>query len=113
MVHPVLEAVTNDVIKRSRESRAKYLARIDAAVETGPHRSTLGCGNLVHGFAACPAGEKADLSGNVKANIGIISAYNDMLSAHQPYVDYPETIKAAAHTAGGGSTICGWRASHV
>ena len=56
MVHPVLEAVTNEVIERSRETRAVYLARIDAAVETGPHRATLGCGNLVHGFAACPAG---------------------------------------------------------
>ncbi|RKZ88635.1 MAG: phosphogluconate dehydratase [Gammaproteobacteria bacterium] len=107
MVHPVLEAVTDEVIKRSRKTRAVYLARIDAAVETGPHRATLGCGNLVHGFAACPAGEKADLSGDVKANIGIISSYNDMLSAHQPYVDYPETIKAAATAAGGIAQFAG------
>ena len=107
MTHPVLEAVTNEVIKRSRETRAIYLARIDAAVETGPHRSTLGCGNLVHGFAACPAGEKADLTGNVKANIAIISSYNDMLSAHQPYKDYPDTIKAAATAAGGVAQFAG------
>ncbi len=107
MAHPVLEQVTHDIIERSKATRAIYLARVDAAVETGPHRSTLGCGNLVHGFAACPAGEKADLSGNVKANIGIISAYNDMLSAHQPYQEYPDIIKQAATAAGGIAQFAG------
>jgi phosphogluconate dehydratase len=107
MVHPVLEAVTNDIIDRSKESRAKYLARIDAAVQEGPHRAQLACGNLVHGFAACAAGEKADLSATVKANIGIISAYNDMLSAHQPYKDYPDIIKQAAIDAGGIAQFAG------
>jgi phosphogluconate dehydratase len=107
MVHPVLEAVTNDIIDRSKESREKYLARIDAAVQEGPHRAQLACGNLVHGFAACAAGEKADLSATVKANIGIISAYNDMLSAHQPYKDYPDIIKQAAIDAGGIAQFAG------
>jgi len=107
MVHPVLEAVTNEIIERSRESRSQYLARIDAAVENGPHRAQLACGNLVHGFAACSAGEKADLSATVKANIGIISAYNDMLSAHQPYKDYPDLIKQAADDAGGVAQFAG------
>ncbi|PCJ32536.1 MAG: phosphogluconate dehydratase [Moraxellaceae bacterium] len=107
MVHPVLEAVTNDIIERSRESRTKYLARIDAAVQNGPHRAQLACGNLVHGFAACAPGEKADLSASVKANIGIISAYNDMLSAHQPYKDYPDLIKQAAIDAGGIAQFAG------
>jgi len=107
MVHPVLEAVTNDIIERSRETRATYLARIDAAVEQGPHRAKLACGNLVHGFAACAASEKADLAGNVKANVGIISAYNDMLSAHQPYKDYPDIIKNAATAAGGVAQFAG------
>ncbi|OUR72201.1 phosphogluconate dehydratase [Methylophaga sp. 41_12_T18] len=107
MVHQVLESVTNDIIERSRDSRTKYLARIDAAVENGPHRAQLACGNLVHGFAACSAGEKADLSGTVKANIGIISAYNDMLSAHQPYKDYPDLIKQAAVDAGGVAQFAG------
>ncbi len=107
MVHPVLEAVTNDIIERSRETRATYLARIDAAVEQGPHRAKLACGNLVHGFAACAASEKADLSASVKANIGIISAYNDMLSAHQPYKDYPDIIKNAATAAGGVAQFAG------
>lgn len=107
MVHPVLEAVTNGIIERSSESRAKYLARIDAAVQTGPHRAQLACGNLVHGFAACSTGEKTDLSAAVKANIGIISAYNDMLSAHQPYKDYPDIIKQAAIDAGGVAQFAG------
>jgi len=107
MVHPVLEAVTNDIIKRSKNMRASYLARVDAAVEQGPHRAQLACGNLVHGFAACAANEKADLSASVKANIGIISAYNDMLSAHQPYKDYPDIIKAAADKAGGIAQFAG------
>ena len=107
MVHPVLEAVTNDIIKRSKETRSTYLARIDAAVIQGPHRAQLACGNLVHGFAACAAFEKDDLAADVKANIGIISAYNDMLSAHQPYVDYPEIIKKAATKAGGVAQFAG------
>jgi phosphogluconate dehydratase len=107
MVHPVLESVTNEIIERSRESRANYLARIDAALQEGPHRAQLACGNLVHGFAACAASEKADLSATVKANIGIISAYNDMLSAHQPYKDYPDIIKQAATNAGGVAQFAG------
>ena len=107
MVHPVLEAVTNDIIERSKKSRATYLARVDSAVSDGPHRAQLACGNLVHGFAACAATEKADLSASVKANIGIISAYNDMLSAHQPYKDYPDIIKAAASNAGGIAQFAG------
>ncbi len=107
MVHPILEAVTNDVIERSKKSRATYLARVDAAVADGPHRAQLACGNLVHGFAACAANEKADLSASVKANVAIISAYNDMLSAHQPYKDYPDIIKAAATSAGGIAQFAG------
>jgi len=107
MVHPVLEAVTNDIIERSRVSRAAYLARIDAAVETGPHRAQLDCGNLAHAFAASAKGEKVDLTAHVKANIGIISSYNDMLSAHQPYKDYPELIKTSALLAGGVAQFAG------
>lgn len=101
MIHPVLESVTNDVIERSKETRAAYLARIDAAAQSGPHRSTLACGNLAHGFAACSAAEKADLAQDQKANIAIVSSYNDMLSAHEPFKDFPAIIKQAARDAGG------------
>jgi phosphogluconate dehydratase len=106
-MHPVIEKVTRDVVKRSRESRALYLARVDSAVEQGPRRLALGCGNLAHGFAACSAAEKADLAGPQKANIAIISSYNDMLSAHEPYKDAPALIKEAIREAGGVAQFAG------
>ncbi len=100
-MHPVLEKVTHEIIERSKDTRSNYLSRLDAAIEKGPHRAKLACGNLAHGFAACAAQEKADLTGDQKANIAIISSYNDMLSAHEPFKDAPELIKAAAKEAGG------------
>lgn len=106
-MHPVIEKVTEDIIKRSRESRAIYLARIDSAVEQGPRRAVLGCGNLAHGFAACSASEKADLAGSQKPNVAIISSYNDMLSAHEPYKDFPALIKSAVKDAGGVAQFAG------
>jgi phosphogluconate dehydratase len=106
-MNPVLKKVTADIIERSRETRAAYLARVDAAVKKGPHRSELACGNLAHGFAACSASEKADLAGDQKANIAIISSYNDMLSAHEPYKDAPALIKAAAKENGGMAQFAG------
>ncbi len=107
MVHPVLESVTNDVIERSKKTRSVYLARIDEAVGKGPHRAVLGCGNLAHGFAACSMTDKTDLAGDQKANIAIISSYNDMLSAHEPFKDFPALIKEAAHEAGGVAQFAG------
>lgn len=107
MVHAVLESVTNDVIERSKETRNAYLQRIDDAASQNPSRGILSCGNLAHGFAACGADEKADLSGQKKANVAIISAYNDMLSAHQPFEPFPEIIKNAARDAGGVAQFAG------
>ena len=107
MVHPVLESLTNEVIERSKKSRAAYLARVNEAADNGPHRLSLSCGNLAHGFAACPASEKTDLAGDAKGNIGIITAYNDMLSAHEPYKDFPQLIKQAAAQAGGVAQVAG------
>jgi phosphogluconate dehydratase len=106
-MHPVLEQVTQQVIERSRESRAAYLANVDAAFEKGPHRAKLACGNLAHGFAACASGEKDDLAHAEKANVAIISAYNDMLSAHEPFKDYPALIKQAVREAGGVAQFAG------
>ena len=106
-MHSVVEQVTNDIIKRSRATRTLYLARVEAAVEKEPHRAGLACGNLAHAFAACPAAEKADLSTDKKANIAIISAYNDMLSAHEPYKDAPALIKEAIKEAGGVAQFAG------
>ncbi|WP_305908910.1 phosphogluconate dehydratase [Methylomarinum sp. Ch1-1] len=106
-MHPIIEKVTQEVIERSHESRSAYLKYIDKAAQEGPNRSTLPCGNLAHGFAACSSADKADLTGNQKPNIAIISAYNDMLSAHEPYKDFPALIKEAAHEAGGVAQFAG------
>lgn len=106
-MHPVIEQVTQDIIERSHKTRSAYLNYIDAITKNGPIRSGMGCGNLAHGFAACSATEKADLTGNQKANIAIVTSYNDMLSAHQPYKDAPDLIKAAIKEAGGVAQVAG------
>ncbi len=106
-MHHVVDQVTKNISHRSRESRAAYLDHIEKARIKGPQRSTLHCGNLAHGFAACAKQDKANLSGNIKANIGIISAYNEMLSAHQPYISFPELIKMTIAEAGGVAQFAG------
>ncbi|MFN6969781.1 MAG: phosphogluconate dehydratase [Rheinheimera sp.] len=112
-MHPVIQQVTDRIMARSEKSRAIYLQRIEQARQRGPHRGALNCGNLAHGFAACSSQEKLDLRSLTKANIGIISSYNDMLSAHQPYEAYPAIIKKAvaeigsvAQFAGGVPAMC-------
>ncbi|MBT2211306.1 phosphogluconate dehydratase [Actinomadura sp. NEAU-AAG7] len=106
-VHPVLERVTRRVAERSAGRRAAYLARIEKARTRGPARGGMGCANLAHGFAACGVQDKLWLRGNVTPNIAIVSAYNDMLSAHQPLKDYPDLIKAAIRAAGGTAQFAG------
>lgn len=91
--------VTNRIIERSRDTRAAYLARINQAKTDTVHRAQLACGNLAHGFAACQADDKASLKSMLRNNIAIITSYNDMLSAHQPYEHYPEIIRKALHSA--------------
>ena len=96
----VIDLVTERITKRSEISRAAYLARIHAAGQQGPNRNSLSCSNLAHGMAACGASEKEALAGALTPNIGIVSAYNDMLSAHQPFESYPTLIKQAAAKEG-------------
>jgi len=113
-LHPVLETVTNRIIQRSKPSRGAYLAHLEAArVKGGPQRGTLACTNLAHGFAAFPANDKLVLKEIKKPSVAIISAYNDMLSAHQPFERFPEIIKqavrevgAVAQYAGGTPAMC-------
>jgi 6-phosphogluconate dehydratase len=93
--------ITDKIIKRSAKTRAEYLAKIDVEKSDTVHRSSLSCGNLAHGFAACNKDDKASLRGINHSDIAIVSAYNDMLSAHQPYQTYPDIIKAAVKDAGG------------
>ncbi len=105
--HPVLRTVTDRIVARSAPIRAAYLARIRAAVATGPARSGLGCANLAHGFAAEEPADKLALRTLVKPNIAIVSAYNDMLSAHKPFVHYPGLLRRAVAEAGGIAQFAG------
>ena len=100
-MHPQLEKITREVVDRSHRTRENYLERIEKAGAIWPSRKVLGCGNLAHGFAACSVAEKADLKADKKPNIAIVSAYNYMLSAHEPYRMAPEQIKSAIELAGG------------
>jgi phosphogluconate dehydratase len=106
-LNKVLQQVTERIQNRSRATRSDYLGRIDAALGDGPARERLSCGNLAHGFAACSKEDKDGLTANRRSNIAIISAYNDMLSAHQPYKDTPDLIKEAIHQAGGIAQFAG------
>jgi len=92
--------VTQRIIERSASTRTAYLARIEAARSRTVHRAQLACGNLAHGFAACQPDDKAALKNMVRSDIAIITAYNDLLSAHQPYADYPDKLKQALHQVG-------------
>lgn len=102
-----LIAITNRIRERSVAAREAYLARVLARAESRPRRSALGCGNLAHGFAACGTGDKALLKGDATPNLGIITAYNDMLSAHQPYERYPDIIRQAARDMGATAQVAG------
>lgn len=105
-LNTTLEAVTARVIERSKPGRAAYLDLIARQRDAGVNRPTLSCGNLAHGFAA--SGEdKAAIRGGKAMNIGIISAYNDMLSAHQPYGRYPEQMKIFAREVGATAQVAG------
>ncbi len=106
-LHPVLAEVTERLRQRSAASRSAYLARVDAARAEGTQRRALSCGNLAHGFAACNDVDKHHLRGLRTPNIGIVSAYNDMLSAHQPYEHYPEQIRAVARRLGATAQVAG------
>ena len=100
-------AITDRIRERSKPGREAYLERLEAAIGRGVHRSVLSCGNLAHGFAACAPNAKAALAGEAIPNLGIITAYNDMLSAHAPYETYPQLIRRAAADAGGVAQVAG------
>ncbi|HEV2901582.1 MAG TPA: phosphogluconate dehydratase [Pseudaminobacter sp.] len=102
-----IEAITERIRQRSRNSRDTYLERIDNAASRGANRAVLSCGNLAHGFAACAPAEKTALAGDRVPNLGIITSYNDMLSAHQPFETFPQLIKQAAQEAGGIAQVAG------
>jgi phosphogluconate dehydratase len=106
-LHPVVAQVTERIRKRSDKRRRRYLDLIDAHDASIPARARLADANQAHGFAACPAHDKEILKAGKWANIGIVTAYNDMLSAHQPYERYPQLIKEAAREAGATAQVAG------
>jgi len=105
-LHPALARVTDRIRERSHGPRADYLRQMAAAVAAGPARSHLTCGNQAHAYAAMEA-DKATLATTRAPNIGVVTAYNDMLSAHQPFERYPDLIRAAARAAGATAQVAG------
>lgn len=97
MINQKVKEITDRIIQRSAESRSAYLKMIRTNFETGVKRNKLSCGNLAHGFAGCGTDDKSLLAEGAQPNIGIITAYNDMLSAHKPYEDYPKELRAYAN----------------
>ncbi len=106
-LNPVVQEVTARIVARSRDARRDYLEMIEAARSRPPRQTRLSCGNLAHGFAAAPLGDKLRLKSGDAVNVGIVTAYNDMLSAHQPFAGYPDQIKQAARALGATAQVAG------
>ncbi|WP_269532058.1 phosphogluconate dehydratase [Chitinimonas sp. BJYL2] len=106
-LHPRLVEVTRRIQEKSRPSRDAYMAKVASWAAKEPVRKGLSCTNLAHAYAAAPAGDKILLREQRQANLAIVSAYNDMLSAHQPLEHYPEIIKAAAREVGASAQFAG------
>ena len=106
-IHATLASVTQRIAERSRPYRTAYLARLEAARHQGVQRGALSCTNLAHGFAAFPANEKLKLKQDRASSVAIVSSYNDMLSAHQPFERFPQIIKDAISAAGGVAQFAG------
>lgn len=105
-LNATIARVTERIRARSSARRADYLARIASAAAAGPARAHLACGNQAHAYAAMGP-DKAPLAEGRGPNIGIVTAYNDMLSAHAPYADYPAQIKAALRDIGATAQVAG------
>ncbi|PHQ69476.1 MAG: phosphogluconate dehydratase [Paracoccus sp.] len=104
-LHSSIDRVTDRIRERSRNTRDSYLKKIARAAEDGPRRAHLSCGNQAHAYAAMD--DKDDMATTRKPNIGIVTAYNDMLSAHQPYERFPDLIRRAGHAAGATVQVAG------
>ena len=106
-MHAEIEAVTDTIRVRSSQSRQLYLQRMHRTRDELPPRRKLSCGNLAHGFAACGETDKQTIRLMQSANLGIVTAYNDMLSAHQPLETYPGQIKEVARSVGSSAQVAG------
>ncbi|MCU1718564.1 phosphogluconate dehydratase [Pseudomonas sp. 5P_3.1_Bac2] len=106
-MHPRVLEVTERLVERSRATRQRYLAMVADAASQGPQRGQLQCANFAHGLAGCSSGDKQRLRLLDSANVAIVTAYNDMLSAHQPYEQYPEKIRQALRDIGSVGQVAG------
>ncbi|MBO0942911.1 phosphogluconate dehydratase [Acidovorax temperans] len=112
-MHPVVARVTERIVQRSADTRGAYLAGVDAMIARKPAQDRMGCANLAHAYAALPGSDKFKVTVEKAPNIGIVTAYNDMLSAHQPYQSYPAVLRdeaaklgATVQVAGGVPAMC-------
>ncbi|MGQ3039946.1 MAG: phosphogluconate dehydratase [Brevundimonas sp.] len=112
-LNPVVAEVTDRIRDRSARTRADYIRRMDAARDSGVGRAKLSCANWAHAFAGAPIKDKLTAMSGAQPNLGIVTAYNDMLSAHQPFERYPDLVRAAARevdataqVAGGTPAMC-------
>ncbi|WP_374275189.1 phosphogluconate dehydratase [Brevundimonas sp.] len=112
-LNPIVAEVTQRIIDKSRDTRADYLRRMDAAASSKPGRAKLSCANWAHAFAGAPVRDKLTAMSGAQPNLGVVTAYNDMLSAHQPFERFPEIVRAAvrevdatAQVAGGVPAMC-------
>ena len=112
-LHPVVAEVTARIVERSKATRADYLRRMDAAGSSGVGRAKLSCANWAHAFAGAPVKDKLNAMSGTQPNVGVVTAFNDMLSAHQPFERFPQIIRdavrevnATAQVAGGVPAMC-------
>ena len=105
-LHPIIAQTTDRILERSQERRSKYMSHMRAAAAEGPRRAHLSCGNQAHAYAAMGADQQT-LAETPAPNLGIVTAYNDMLSAHQPFEGYPAILKEATHAVGGTAQVAG------
>ena len=105
-LHPAIERVTRRIVDKSKETRRAYLELMDREGDRHGGRSALSCSNLAHGFAAAET-DKSTIAGARAPNLAIVTAYNDMLSAHQPYGRYPEAMKLYAREVGATAQVAG------
>ena len=106
-LHPVVAEVTARIIEKSRATRADYLRRMDAARDSGAGRAKLSCANWAHAFAGQTVADKLTAMSGSQPNVGVVTAYNDMLSAHQPFERFPEVIRKATREVGATAQVAG------
>ncbi|NBX22184.1 MAG: phosphogluconate dehydratase, partial [Betaproteobacteria bacterium] len=114
-LHPVVEAVTRRIVERSAATRSAYLAQVAQMADRKPGADRMGCANVAHAFAAMPDADKTRVTGLDKLkivaekgpNIGIVNAYNDLLSAHAPLQHYPDLVKVEARKHGATAQVAG------